>query len=246
MFRNIKSYRYLLILTALSAILAASGCAMGRNTFHAASAVDFLYPYIKYPVVTPAIPPLSPPIRIGIAFVPGGGSYSKYNIFALAENRKMDLMRQVSDRLKTYPFVKGVEIIPSAYMKAKGSFANLEQIRTMYGIDVIVLISYDQAQVTDQDLLSLSYWTIAGAYVVPGEKNDTLTMLDTVVIDIESRKMLFHAPGLHHIKGGATTINLSEQLRLDSEAGITEASKDMMTNLDQQLTQFKDKISAVR
>lgn len=242
MFCNIKSYRFIYLITILSAVLAASGCATGRNAHNAASVVDFLYPDTKDPVVTPGIPVLSLPIRVGIAFVPGGGSYSNYNIFALTENRKMDLMQQVADHFKKYPFVKDIEIIPSAYLKTKGGFANLEQIRTMYGVDVIALISYDQAQFTDQGLLSLSYWTIVGAYVVPGEKNDTHTMLDTVVLDIESRKMLFRAPGLHHVKGNATPINQSEQLRLDSDTGFTEASKAMIANLDLQLAHFKDKI----
>ncbi len=48
----------------------------------------------------------------------------------------------------------------------------------MYDIDVIALVSYDQVQFTDGSFLSLTYWTIVGAYVVAGEKNDTSTMLD--------------------------------------------------------------------
>ena len=43
----------------------------------------------------------------------------------------------------------------------------------MFGIDVIVLLSYDQVQFRDEGLLSLTYWTVVGAYTIPGEKNDT-------------------------------------------------------------------------
>jgi len=57
------------------------------------------------------------------------------------------------------------------------------------------LISYDQTQFTDQGVLTLAYWTIVGAYVVQGEKNDTQTMVDAVVYDIPSRKMLFGLQG---------------------------------------------------
>jgi rhombotail lipoprotein len=91
-------------------------------------------------------------------------------------------------------------------------------------------------------MLSLTYWTIVGAYVVPGEKNDTHTMLDAVVYDIKSRKMLFRAPGTSHIKGKATLVNLSEELRANSEEGFNGAAKEMITNLDQQLASFKEKV----
>ena len=36
-------------------------------------------------------------------------------------------------------------------------------------------------QFTDEGLASFAYWTIIGAYIIPGEKNDTHTMLDAVV-----------------------------------------------------------------
>jgi rhombotail lipoprotein len=112
----------------------------------------------------------------------------------------------------------------------------------MYGLDVIALISFDQTQFTDEGALSLAYWTIIGAYVVQGQKNDTHTMLDAVVYDIPSRKMLFRAPGTSHIKGSATLVNLSEQLRRDSEAGFNDATKQMITSLDQQLVSFRERI----
>ncbi len=112
----------------------------------------------------------------------------------------------------------------------------------MYGIDVIALVSYDQVQFTDEGFLSLTYWTLVGAYVVSGEKNDTSTMLDTVVYDIQSKKMLFRAPGTSNIEGSATPVNLSEELRLDSIKGFEEATETMISNLDRQLVGFKEKI----
>ena len=151
-------------------------------------------------------------------------------------------MKQVASRFKSYPFIKDIELIPTAYLRTKGGFPNLEQIRTMYGVDVVALISYDQVQFTDQGLLGLTYWTIVGAYVVPGEKNDTQTMLDTVVVDISSKKMLFRAPGMDHVNGHSTPVNLSEQLRIDSEASFAKAATQMIDNLDLQLTAFKDKV----
>jgi rhombotail lipoprotein len=230
----------------------AGGCATG-TTKHATSAVDYLYPDAN-PIVEPGIPVLKLPLRVGIAFVPAGESSGRGRRYggeimpypggdlALTEKRKQDLMQEAANYFKKYPFVKEIEIIPSAYLKPRGSFTNLDQIRTMYGVDVIALLSYDQVQFTDQGTLSLTYWTIVGAYVVPGEKNDTHTMLDAVIYDIKSRKMLFRAPGTSHIKGSATPVNLSEQLRADSDKGFTEAAKEMIMNLDDQLALFKEKV----
>lgn len=69
---------------------------------------------------------------------------------------------------------------------------------------------------------------------MPGEKNDTHTMLDAAVYDIRSRKMLFRAPGTSHIKAHATLANLSEQRRSDSAVGFKKAATQMIANLDQQ------------
>ena len=148
----------------------------------------------------------------------------------------------MAENFRGYDFVSDIEVISSAYLTPGGGFQNLEQIRTMYGIDVIALVSYDQVQFTDEGFLSLTYWTLVGAYVVSGEKNDTSTMLDTTVYDIQSKKMLFRAPGTSEISGNATPINLSEELRADSMQGFNLATDSMIANLDAQLSRFREKI----
>lgn len=244
------------IACAISLFTAAmmGGCASG-TTKHATSVVDYLFPKTKDPVVTPGIPVLTLPLRVGIAFVPpppgrdlrsgrlssgftpfqGGGDLS------LTEKRKTDLMQEVARNFKKYLFVRNIEIIPSAYLVPAGSFANLDQIGNMLEVDVIVLLSYDQVQFTDQTL-SFTYWTMSGPLVVPAQKNDTHTMLDAVVYDIKSRKMLFRAPGTSLVNGKSMLVDQSQEIRADSDRGFTEAAQSMITNLDSQLALFKDKI----
>jgi rhombotail lipoprotein len=196
------------------------------------------------------MPTLNIPIKVGIAFVPEQSSRSRGNNIwsgvvdggSLTEAEKSDLLEKVADNFRQYEFVDEIEVIPSDYLTEGGSFQNLDQIKTMYGTDVIALVSYDQVQFTNEGLLSLSYWTLVGVYVISGEKNDTSTMLDTAVYDIESRKMLFRAPGTSNIKGSSTPINLSEELRVDSITGFKEAAEKMTDNLDLQLTKFREKI----
>lgn len=234
MLKTTKNRISLVFLLLLAQMI--SGCAGMKQRQSNSSVVDYLYSDAKDPVkIEPSIPVLSLPLRVGIAFVPGNSN-------TMTERDKAALIDQVAAHFKTLPYVKAIETIPSAYLRPRGGFANLDQIKTMYGVDVIALVSFDQVQFTDSNFLSFTYWSIIGAYIIPGEKNDTHTMLDTVVYDIASRKMLFRAPGTSHIKGHSTPINLSEQLRADSAEGLQLANKDMIGNLDLQLVAFKDKV----
>lgn len=249
-----KNLRWLVAGAVSALLILVSGCATQARYY--SSVVDYLYPGTSDPVEHPAVPVMSIPMKVAIAFVPDvesqrqrtfwqelqQGWVKKPTGMALTEKQKLDLMKEVSDHFREYPYIGSIEIIPSAYLTPKGSFANLDQIRTMYGVDAVALLSYDQVQFTDEGAASFLYWTIVGAYVIPGEKNATQTMMDAVIYDIKSRKMLFRAPGLSQIKGTATPVNLSEELRHDSEQGFQEAAKDMVMNLDTQLALFKDKV----
>ncbi len=226
-----------------------ASCA-GQQTRSRSSVVDYLYPGKEEAAIEAAIPVLHVPLKVAIAFVPEQRRDSRgRNIWTgratlkgLTEVDKNQLLEKVAENFRAYDFVSDIEVIPSAYLTAGGSFQNLDQIRTMYGVDVIALVSYDQVQFTDEGMLSLTYWTLVGAYVIAGEKNDTSTMLDTVVYDIPSRKMLFRAPGTSRIKGRATPVNLSEELRADSLKGFHQAVTAMIGNLDRQLQRFKEKL----
>ena len=226
-----------------------SGCA-GLQTRTRSSVVDYLYPGASETIVQPSIPVLNLPLKVGIAFVPEKPDRTKGKNFwqagvggdALTEANKTDLLEKVASNFRQHKFVSEIEVIPSAYLTAGGGFSNLDQIRTMYGIDVIALVSYDQVQFTDEGWLSFTYWTVIGAYLVSGEKNDTSTMLDTAVFDIQSRKMLFRAPGTSNIKGSTTPLNLNVALRADSMESFEVATDNMIANLDKQLSGLRAKI----
>jgi rhombotail lipoprotein len=213
------------------------GC-VSQSSHYKSSVVQYLYPEQKEPIETAEIPILSLPIKVGVAFVPEtSGSLKNFS-----EKDKMELLKEISQHFIEYDFVKSIELVPSAYLRPNGSFSNLDQIKTMFGVDVIALISYDQTQFTDEGLASITYWTLIGAYIVPGEKNDTHTMVDAAVYDIKSRKMLFRAPGVSHLKSNATPVNLTEQLRNDSLEGFKRASENLIVNLDEQLQQFRAEV----
>ena len=227
---------------SISVLFSLMGCAEfygRRQSRYTSSVVEYLYPK-KEVAEVPSIPRLSLPLRVGIAFVPESGVRKVAN--RLSGKEKMHLMERISTEFRSLPFVKDIELIPTDYLTNGGGFTNLDQIKTMYGIDVITLVSYDQVQHTDEGMLSLFYWTIVGAYIVKGEKNDTSTMVDAVLYDIPSRKMLFRAPGTSHLKGSSTLVNLSEQLRSDSLNGFHLAADNLVTNLQAELDRFKKKV----
>lgn len=240
-FRVSRTGRWAFFAICLAAVFSIAACQglYAQRRGEATSVVDFLYPGGERMVVTPSIPVLKLPVTVGIAFVPGQQGRG-----VMPEARKNELMNMVAADFEALSFVKEIKRIPSPYLKPKGGFDNLGQVRTMFGCDVIALISYDQIQHTDEGLLSIFYWTLVGAYVVRGEKNDTSTMMDAAVFDIPSRKLLFRAPGLSRVKGSATPVNLSEKLRADSEEGFKLATAEMKTNLRFELDRFKETVKA--
>jgi len=245
-----KNYiRSLSILTVISSLFLV-GC-VSQQSRSKSSVVDYLYPKSEDTIIEPSIPTLQVPLNVGVAFVPSGRSSSNgmnfwtsnyHEVNSLSEIKKRQLLETISAHFKQQKIVNKIEVIPSSYLRPGGSFNNLDQIKSMYGVDVIALVSYDQTQFTDENFLSFSYWTIVGAYVVKGEKNDTSTLVDTVVYDIKSRKMLFRAPGLSQVNGSATPINLSKQLRTDSEKGFQMAFDQMIENLDHELGTFRQRL----
>jgi rhombotail lipoprotein len=238
--------RGFLVIAAVAIILSVIGCdTFSRKHGRSSSIVNFLYPKSSNTLADQTIPVLNLPLRVGIAFVPansaGRGNYS-FDEAGLSEMQKTMLMQKVKDSFKAYPFVQSIEVVPSSYLREEGGFENLDQLRGLLGIDVVVLLAYDQVQFTNDSFLSLAYWTIVGAYVVEGNKNDTHTLMEAAVYDIPSRHLLFRAPGASQVKGRSTAIAVSGDLRAASAQSFDEAIKDVIKNLDTQLADFRERV----
>ena len=234
------------ILIPIAMVWAFSGCASvsswffgaPRSVHHKTSVVQYLYPDKECPIEEAVVPHLTLPLDVGIAFVPASGHHAD----GITEEEKFFLMEKVRREFDALPFIKSIELIPSAYLYPQGSFNNLDQIRTMYHVDVIVLLAYDQSQFTDENMGAFTYWTLVGAYIIPGEENATHTMIDATIYDIPSRNMLFRAPGISLIKTKSSPVALSGQQRQDRQEGFTQASQALLENLQGQLDLFKKKV----
>lgn len=225
--------------------LFAAGCAgfglrSPRKAEKSSSIVEFLYPKATEPLVAPSVPVLRLPLRVGIAFVPSFANRGGNGDFSDAQ--KVELLRRVADQFRGNPFIGAIETIPASYLRPGGGFDNLDQVRSLLRLDVIALVAYDQLQFTDQNKLSLAYWTIVGAYFFKGNQNDTHTLLEAVVYDIPSRQLLFRAPGANHLAAKSTGVEYRENLRRDSGESFALAADNLIANLQNELAAFKERI----
>jgi rhombotail lipoprotein len=67
-------------------------------------------------------------------------------------------------------------------------------------------------------------------------------MLDAVLYDIDSRKLLFRAPGRSSVESNSTLVGLEEQTREDAVSGFEQASVSLRDNLKLQLELFRKKV----
>lgn len=235
-------------LVAGATVLALTGCVawQANKRGQGTSVMAFLYPEEMKQVKLGMVPELELPLRVGVAFVPPAtsrsGGHGHASTTTPTEQERAALVEKVAERFRGLPYISKVEHIPSSYLRPGGGFPNLDQVRAMFGVDVIALVAYDQVQFTDQNLLSLAYWTVVGAYVVKGDHNDTQTLLDAVLYDIPSRSLLFRAPGTSQVKASSTSVGLEARLRADSARGFELATVDMIKNLEMELERFRTRI----
>lgn len=103
------------------------------------------------------VPTIVVPLKVGFAFAPSNDFG-----WGFPEKERMILMEEIASQFKEYKFVESIELIPSLYLEEGGGFSNLEKLRNLFDIDVILLLSYDQSQFKDTGALSITYWTILG------------------------------------------------------------------------------------
>jgi rhombotail lipoprotein len=163
---------------------------------------------------------------------------------AFSEQQKSVLLQRVAAEFKANAFIQSIDIVPTSYLRRGGGFENLDQVRSLLGLDVIALVAFDQIQFTAENKLSLAYWTIVGAYLFKGNKNDTHTLLEAVVYDIPSRKLLFRAPGVSQISDKSTMVEVSERLRSAGSAGFDQATADLTKNLQAELAAFRERVKS--
>lgn len=202
------------------------------------SVLEYLYPEGK-----PASPAqdvhLDLPLSVGLAFVPpAAGAFDR----ALAPTEEEALLGRVRDAFADVEGIDRIELVPRSFLVPHGGFENVDRIRQALGVDLVALVSFEQVQFDDPNLASITYWTVLGAYVVPGERNETHTLVEATVFDVVSRALLLNASGSSVVEGHATAVDLERSLREDSYEGFDLAVDDLITNLGTSLAAFREQV----
>jgi len=231
---------------ALLALCTLAGCAaLGRHREGTSSSlVEFLYPEGQVPEEPPiAIPELKLPVRVGLAFVPSRFAPGYVAADTLPEALKVNLLEKVKANFKGRPYVGDITVIPEVYLRTgQGGFQTLEEVARLYDVDLMALVSYDQVSSTAESNWSLLYWTIVGAYVIRGDRNDVSTLVDTAVFDVRTHKLLFRAPGTDVRTRAATLVEAPRVQQQTREESFSRAVDQMIGNLDAELQSFRVRI----
>lgn len=227
----------------LLALLSLTGCLAPETHARRSSLMDYLYPKAKSaPAPNPAGARLKLPLRLGIAFVPADNAAWRVSGL-MAPGQEKELLEVVKGSFKDRPWISEIKVIPSAYLRAGGGFENMDQVARMYGVEVMALVSVDQIQYTDPKWYSFTYLSIVGAYVLPGDANDTRTLIDAAAYDVASHTFLLRAPGQSEVKGSSTWAHREVQLREHSAKSLKLAMADLAKNLDAEVASFKAEIA---
>jgi len=209
---------------------------------HSARVMSYLYPdqaeqADRQPPLLTSLTTLKVPLRIGVAFVPSAVDPKT----GLPESEQLRLLGRVRDSFAQYPFVAGIEIIPTSYLREGGGYEDMTRVATLFRLDVMTLLSYDQVQFSDATGSSFWYWTLVGAYLVAGDKYDIYTTLEASAFDVASRKLLFRAPGTSTIAGSAEAVGFAEKARLARIDGFNQALEQLIPTMHAELQRFRQR-----
>ena len=222
-------------------ITALNGCAIfgeyqGRH-IQSTSLVSFLYPKGKVPKENKLNPVLNFPMRVGLAFIPDKSSQT-----TLSLESKNKLLEQIKSAFIAKEYVNDIVIIPEIYLRGSG-YGTLEQVNNLYQLDVIALVSYDQIVNGRDNLLSLSYLTIVGAYILPGSGFDVSTMIDLAVIDVPSQSILFRSAGTNQLnKNKVPGAYTSQSYDKKQNISFAQAMQKMQANFHLELNKFEQRL----
>ena len=206
---------------------------------NSSSMVQFLYPDGERPeneVTT--LPSLELPLRIGIAFVPPTSSFG----YTVSQAEQVNLLNMVKAEFEKEDYVASIEVLSSDYLQGMSGFQALEQIGDLLDLDVFALVSWNQVVMSSDTPASLLYWTIIGAYTIPGTRNSVNTLLDVAIFDLESRKLLLRAPGISGATDTSTAINAGRVTASIRDASFKSAARQMSENLATEVERFGERV----
>jgi rhombotail lipoprotein len=218
-------------------------CPECHSTEHnASSLVDFLYPRGQLPPAQDARPSLRVPLRVGLAFLPPPNAGPA----TLSAAQQEQLLERIRERFLSRKFVADIVIIPDYYLRGGRGYEGLAGVQRLYGVDVMALVSYDQATHLDANSWSLGYLTIVGAFTLNGSSHDISTLIDLAVVDPATRSLIIRAGGVDIRHGDATLIGAERSTREAGAASFSVATDHMIEHFDTALLKLEADVRAGR
>ena len=240
------------VLCAIVLAMSVSGCDLLQrvaceprchsNTRNSSSVVDFLYSDGSdgdRPPPRNIVPELHLPLRVGLAFLP-----PRNGRFALDASQQEQLLERIRQHFSDRRFISEIVIIPDYYLANRRGFEGLQGVQRLYGVDLMAIVSYDQAVHEDDNQWSLGYLTIVGAYILKGDRHDIATLVDLAVVDPVSRSLVLRAGGVDVRHGNSTMIDADRATRDAGIQGFSAATAQMIDHFDIALTRFESDVRA--
>jgi rhombotail lipoprotein len=213
------------------------------NTRNSSSVVDFLYSGSGSDSIGPppqnVAPELHLPLRVGLAFLPPRGG-----MIAIDASHQDQLLERIRQHFSDRRFISEIVIIPDYYLASRRGFEGLQGVQRLYGVDLMAVVSYDQAVHEDNNQWSLGYITIVGAYVLKGDRHDISTLVDLAVVDPVSRSLVLRAGGIDVRHGNTTMIDADRATREAGVQGFSAATDQLIDHFDVALTRFESEVRA--
>lgn len=240
------------VLCAIALAVSVSGCDLLQrvaceprchsSTRNSSSVVDFLYSDSSDsggPPPQDVVPELHLPLRVGLAFLPAANGR-----LALDASQREQLLERIRRHFGDRRFISEIVIIPDYYLANRRGFEGLQGVQRLYGVDLMAIVSYDQAVHEDNNQWSLGYLTIVGAYVLKGDRHDISTLVDLAVVDPVSRSLVLRAGGVDVRHGNSTMIDADRSTRDAGVQGFSAATDQMIDHFDIALTRFESDVLA--
>ncbi len=222
------------VFVAAIVIFSIQGCAsLNPRESSSRDLAEVLTP-IKDSLVATDKKPLVFPTTVAILIVPGNNStmVPTSTLRLAAEELKKTL-------LKSDKYINGVSIVSAGDIREKIS---LNTIRDLYGVDILLVLSYQQDQRRIQSsLASMLNIAIVPTFIVPSVKLTTSTVIDGKIIHIPSNAIIFRSSGID-VRSRYLTPVSSNGNKADEESieGLIAAVKQFGDNVGKKLEGFSE------
>jgi len=212
-----------------------SGCQPHSDLVRRSSSVPFteVIEEVKDSRQTAEKTPLALPAAVAIIFVPSNDDARVPDTTLLKASDQLKRQLLASPR-----FIKSVAVISGDELTKKIS---LERIRALYAVDIAILLSYQQDQMSAQNsLAAMADITIVAHFLLPGVETKTATVIDGKLIHIPNNALIFRTNGTDERSIYSSVFSEKSTAVEEAIQGLLAATTDFGNSLLQAMAKFEN------